>query len=72
MPQKRIKLDVKNSFCNELEHVFDKFHKYHVKMLLGVFNCKVSMKDIFKLTVGNESLKEISNDNGVRVVNFAI
>jgi hypothetical protein len=29
------------------------------------------MEDIFK-TTGNENLHEISNDNGVRVVNFAI
>jgi hypothetical protein len=29
------------------------------------------MLDIFKPTIGNESLYEISNDNGVRVVNFA-
>jgi hypothetical protein len=30
------------------------------------------MEDIFKLIIGNESLHEvISNDNGVRVVNFA-
>jgi hypothetical protein len=29
------------------------------------------MEDIFKLTIGNESLHEISNDNGVRLVNFA-
>jgi hypothetical protein len=28
-------------------------------------------EDIFKLTVQNESLHEISNDNGVRVVEFA-
>jgi hypothetical protein len=28
-------------------------------------------KDIFRPTIGNESLHEISNDNGVRVVNFA-
>jgi hypothetical protein len=28
-------------------------------------------EDTFKLTIGNESLHEDSNDNGVRVVNFA-
>jgi hypothetical protein len=32
---------------------------------------KVGREDIFKLTIENESLHEISNDNGVRVVNFA-
>jgi uncharacterized protein (DUF362 family) len=29
------------------------------------------MEDIFKGTFGNEGLHEISNDNGVTVVNFA-
>jgi hypothetical protein len=37
---------------------------------LGDFNAKVGREDIFKLTIGNESSHEISNDNGVRVVNF--
>jgi hypothetical protein len=42
-----------------------------MKILLGDLNAKVGRKDIFKPTIGNESLHEISNDNGVRVVNFA-
>jgi hypothetical protein len=60
--------DVKDSFYEELERVFDKFPKYHMNILLRDFNAKV---DIFKPTIGNESLHEISNDNGVRLVNFA-
>jgi hypothetical protein len=39
-------------------------------ILLGDFNSKVGREDIFKPTTGNKSLNEISNDNGVRVVNF--
>jgi hypothetical protein len=62
---------VKNSFYEELECVFDKFPKYHIKILLGDFSAKVDREDIFKLKIGNESLQEISNDNGVRVVNSA-
>jgi hypothetical protein len=42
-----------------------------MKILLGDFNAKVGREDIFKPTIGNESLHEISNDNGIRVVNFA-
>jgi hypothetical protein len=42
-----------------------------LKILLGDFNAKVGREDIFKPTIGNESLDEIGNDNGVRVVNFA-
>jgi hypothetical protein len=51
--------------------VLDKFSKYHIKILLGNFNVKVGREDIFKPTIGNESLHKISNDNGVRLVNFA-
>jgi hypothetical protein len=62
---------VKDSFYEELEHVFDKFLKYHIKTLLGDFIAKVGREDIFKPTIGNENLQEISKDNGVRSVNFA-
>jgi exonuclease III len=62
--------DVKDSFYEELERMFDKFPKYHMKILLGDFNAKVGREDIFKPTIGNESLYEISNDNGVRLVNL--
>jgi hypothetical protein len=42
-----------------------------MKMLLGDFSVKVGGEDDFKQTIGNESLHEISNDNGVIVVNVA-
>jgi hypothetical protein len=35
------------------------------------FNAKEGMEDIFQSTIGNEFLHEISNDNGVRLVNYA-
>jgi endonuclease/exonuclease/phosphatase family metal-dependent hydrolase len=62
--------DTKDSFYEELEGIFHQFPKYHMKILLGDFNAKVGREDIFKPTIGNESLHETSNDNGVRVVNF--
>jgi hypothetical protein len=63
--------DLKDSFYEELEGVFYHFPKYHMKILLGDFNAKVGKEDIFKPTIGNESLHQDSKDNGVRVVNFA-
>jgi exonuclease III len=53
--------DIKDRFYEDLEQVFDKFPKYHMKILLGDFNAKVGSEDIFKP----------SNDNGVTIVNFA-
>jgi hypothetical protein len=38
------------------------------KIVLGDLNAQVRTADIFKLTVGNASLHEISNDNGVGIV----
>jgi len=61
----------KDSFYEELEQVFDHFPKYHIKMLLRDFNAKVGGENIFKPTIGQESLHQNSNDNGVRIVNFA-
>jgi hypothetical protein len=64
--------DVKDGFYEEIEYVrvFDKFPKYHMKILLEDLNAKAGRKDIFKAT-GNYSSREISNDNGViRVENF--
>jgi len=50
--------------------VFNHFPKY-VKMLVGDVNGKVGGENIFKPTIGQESLHQDSNDNGVRLVNFA-
>jgi hypothetical protein len=43
-----------------------------MKILLGDFNAKEGREDIFKPKIGNENLHEISNDNGVTLVNFVI
>jgi len=51
----------KDSFYEESEQVFDHFPKYHMKMLLRDFNA----------TIGQVSLHQDSNDNGVRLLNFA-
>jgi hypothetical protein len=42
-----------------------------MKILSGDFNAEVGREDIIEPRIGNESLHETSNDNGVRVVNFA-
>jgi hypothetical protein len=43
-----------------------------MKILLGDFNEKLGRKDIFKPTIGNESLHQDTNANGVRIVNFTV
>jgi hypothetical protein len=62
---------IKDSFYKELEQVFDQFPWYHMKIQLADFNAIVGREDIFKLIIGNESVHEVSNDNGVRAGDFA-
>jgi hypothetical protein len=52
-----------------MEKVFDHFSKFQMKILLGDFNANVGRENIFKLTTGNESLHQVSKDNGDRIVN---
>jgi hypothetical protein len=40
--------DMKDRFYKRLEHVFDKFPKYRMKILLEDFNAKVGKENIFK------------------------
>jgi hypothetical protein len=62
----------KDSFYEELEQVFEHYPKHHLNNQLGDFDAKLWRKDIFfKPTIGNESLLQNSNDNGVRIVNCA-
>jgi hypothetical protein len=57
-------------FYEEIGRVFDQVSRYDMKIILGDFSAKVGRENIFKLMIGNESLREISNDSGVRIVNF--
>jgi exonuclease III len=63
--------DIKDSLEEELEQMFDQFHRYLRKNLLGHFSANVGREDIFKPINVNESLHEVSNNNGIKVVHFA-
>jgi hypothetical protein len=57
-----------DSLYEELEHIFRKFPKYLIQILLRDFSAIIGREDTFKPTIRNESLNEINDDNGV--VNF--
>ena len=42
-----------------------------MKILLGDFNAKVERENIFKPTIGNESIHQDSYDNDIRILKFA-
>ena len=64
-------VDSDDSIQDELEEGFDYFPKYIMKNLLGDFNEKLGTEDTFKPTIGNESLHQDSNYNGVQIAKFA-
>ena len=70
-PSEEKSVDSKDSFRVALEQVFYHFPKCHKKILLGAFNAILGTKNIFKPTIGNESLHQNGNGNGFRTVNFA-
>jgi hypothetical protein len=62
----------KDSFDEELEQsFFYHFPKYQMKIVLGDINAKFGRENIFKPTIGNESLHQDNKNNGVGIVNFA-
>jgi len=61
----------KNSFYEELDQVFDHFTMHHTTIMSGDLNAKFGREDVLKPTIGNESLHQDSNDNGVKTVKFA-
>jgi hypothetical protein len=63
--------DSEYSVYEEVRHVCHHFYKCHKKILLGDFIVKVGRENIFKPTIGNVSIHEDSNDNGVRIVKVA-
>ena len=63
--------DIKDSFYEEIERFFDQLQVHHMKIHLDNFNAKVGLHNIFQTTIGNESVHTESNDNGIRLVNFA-
>jgi hypothetical protein len=63
--------DSKDSLYEELGQVFDQFPKDSMKILFGDSSAKLGREVLLKSTIWNDSLCENTNDNGVRVVNFA-
>jgi len=63
--------NTKDRFYVEPDRVFCQSHEVQHERFVRRFQCKVGRENIFKATIGNESLHEINLDNGFRVVSFA-
>lgn len=61
----------KKKFYQELERAYDGILSNDIKVIMGDFNAKIGREPIYKKVIGNQSLHENSNDNGLRVIDFA-
>ena len=64
--------EVKDEFYDELERTYDGISSNHVVITMGDFNAQVGKESIYRPTIGPDSLHDISNQNGQRLINFAI
>ena len=62
---------VKEKFYDTLEKIYDVTPKHDIKIVLGDFNAKIGKETTFRPTIGKESLHKETNNNGLRLIDFA-
>ena len=62
----------KDDFYKDLERIYMKVPKHDIKVVMGDFNAKVGKEPGLAPNVGKYSLHEETNNNGWRMIDFAI
>lgn len=63
--------DIKNKFYEDSDLVCDTLPNDKPKIVLGDFNANIENENIYKPTIEFESLYEITNNNGNKLITFA-
>ena len=61
----------KESFYEHLQKTYDDSLSYDAKIIIGDMNVQVGKEEIYRPTRGSHSLRENTNDNGYRIIQFA-
>jgi len=64
--------ETKDIFYDELEQVYKDTPRHAIKIILGDMNAKIVRENMYRPTIGKESFHSISNDNGARLIHFAM
>ncbi|XP_038121116.1 uncharacterized protein LOC119770397 [Culex quinquefasciatus] len=63
--------DEKEAFYATLEQVYDGCPRQDVRIIIGDMNARFGREEMFRPTIGPESLHAATNDNGQRCIDFA-
>ncbi|XP_008181820.1 uncharacterized protein LOC103309055 [Acyrthosiphon pisum] len=61
----------KDDFYESLDLILNALPQYRIKIVLGDLNAKVGKETVFRPIIGSHSLHEVTNDNGLRLIDFA-
>jgi hypothetical protein len=64
--------EIKEECYNLLEKNINKIASSNIKIVFGVFNAKVGKENIYKPTTGNKSLRNETNYDKTKMIQFAI
>uniref|UniRef100_A0A2S2P671 Craniofacial development protein 2 n=1 Tax=Schizaphis graminum TaxID=13262 RepID=A0A2S2P671_SCHGA len=64
--------DKEHNIKEDLDRICDITSNYSVKIVLGDFNVKIGKEEVYRPTIGRDSLHDTSNDNGTRLINFCM
>jgi hypothetical protein len=63
--------EAKDQFYEHLERAHVAYPSHDVKLVMGDASAKVGRETVHQPTIGKHSMHESTNENGLRLVNFA-
>ncbi|XP_062715066.1 uncharacterized protein LOC134291306 [Aedes albopictus] len=63
--------DDKDAFYAQLEREYDRCPNHDVKIIIGDLNAQVGQEEEFRPTIGKFSAHQLTNENGLRLFDFA-
>ena len=71
-PTNEITEQIKEEFYNLLKQNINQIARSDIKIIIGDFNAKAGRESTYKPTIGNGSLCNETNNNGIKMIQFVI